>query len=153
MVSAMVGRGGRAAAWPSWARLGAPLFGALAAGSLLGCSSSNAHGSLPVDAAVIADATADAAADGSQEAAIDGSSGPNVVPGECVYSDSDNTWYCGAGYGTFPSCPGAGYPTLNTPCDFDGGYCLGCSQGAATSFSCEFGSYTIGARVGTECNH
>jgi hypothetical protein len=136
---------------PSWAHLWAPLLGAAGAATLPGCSSSSAHGSLPLDAAVIVDATTDAAADGSVDAEIDGSGGPNVVPGECVYSG--DTWYCGAGYGTFPSCPGAGYPNLGDPCDFDAGFCLGCSQGAATSFGCAFGSYTIGSRVGTECNH
>jgi hypothetical protein len=115
---------------------------------LAGCSSSS-HGALgAIDGG--GDATIDAAIDGAAPADAEIDS-PNEVPGECVFSN--DVWYCGPGYGTYPSCPGAAYPLLGTTCDFDSGFCLGCSQGAATTFGCVLGSYTIGDRVGTECNH
>jgi len=115
---------------------------------LAGCSSSS-HGALgAIDGG--GDATIDAAIDGAAPADAEIDS-PNEVPGECVFSN--DVWNSGPGYGTYPSCPGAAYPLLGTTCDFDSGFCLGCSQGAATTFGCVLGSYTIGDRVGTECNH
>jgi hypothetical protein len=119
---------------------------------LAGCSSSSSHGALgPIDGG--GDATIDAALDGAgaADAEIDS---PNEVPGECVFSS--NFWYCGPGYGTYPTCPGADYPLLGTTCDFDSGFCMGCMAGAAEIFGCVLGSYTIGNSghpVGTECNH
>ena len=114
---------------------------------LAGCSSSSSHGSIgPFDGG--ADATIDAALDGAVDAEIDS---PNETPGQCVFSN--NVWYCGPGYGTYPSCPGAAYPLLGTSCDFDSGFCVGCMNGDPETFGCVLGSYTIGDRAGTECNH
>jgi hypothetical protein len=140
MVNVMTGGGHRVAALV----LLAPL---LALPSLFACSSS--HSSPPsIDDGGASDASVDAALDAPAEAGMDG---PNLVPGVCIFQN--NVWYCGAGYGTFPSCPGvAGYPLLGSDCDFDGG-CLGCMDSVATMFGCQYGSYTIGSTVGTECNH
>ncbi len=93
------------------------------------------------------DAGADA--EGPVDAAPDS---PNLIPGDCVFND--NMWYCGPGYGTYASCPGAGYPLIGTACDFDSGVCFGCDNEVGATFGCVFGSYTIGqSRVANECNH
>jgi hypothetical protein len=144
MVDAMTGRGHRVAV-----AAGVLLCGALLAPALfLGCSSSHSNGG-PLDAGAGPDATLDAALDAPEEAEM---SGPNTVPGQCVFQN--NVWYCGAGYGTYPSCPGAGYPDLGTPCDAgdDAGDCVGCSHGVATTFGCQYGSFTIGSQF-AQCNH
>jgi hypothetical protein len=106
----------------------------------------------PIDAAGSDAAMTDAAADaeGPVDAAPDS---PNLVPGDCVFSD--NMWYCGSGFGTYTSCPGGGaYPLLGTTCDFDSGVCFGCDHGVGATFGCVFGSYTFGAsNVANQCNH
>jgi|HubBroStandDraft_6_1064221.scaffolds.fasta_scaffold296961_2 hypothetical protein len=144
MVNVLTGRGHRVAALV----LLAP---SLAGATILACSSSHSNTS-EVDVGPMTDATAlDASLDG--DAPAEAETGPNLVPGDCVFEN--NVWYCGAGYGNYPGCPEAsGYPLLGEPCDFDdGGYCVGCMQGVAMSFSCQYGSYTIGSTVGHECNH
>jgi hypothetical protein len=145
-MNAMTGKGRRGALL---AAASASFVAAM--GAIGGCSSSSHAGAtLVVDAGADAtslDAALDAAEDAENEASI-----TSTKPGDCTYLNG--VWYCGAGYGNYPSCPGNTYPNIGDPCSLeDGGVCLGCSNGVAQSFGCEFGSYTIEGPVGNECNH
>jgi hypothetical protein len=152
-MNAMTGKGRRGA------RLAAvsAVFGLLDVGAMaaLGGCSSGSHAGATVALDGGADATAaDAALDGgdaAEDAENDGNP-TNTTPGDCTYLNG--VWYCGTGYGDFPSCPGNTYPNIGDPCSLeDGGVCLGCSNGVAQTFGCSYGSYIFGSRVGNECNH